>query len=137
MARKGASSPMVGGFARFSAIISEKMIASLNSLETAFIPWLMFTLAKDDFASPGGRMLIDFRDGRLRHLEPVLTKSEWMAGDFSAADILMADGLRVFDGTDVLDGFPACRAYLARATARPAFFKAHADQLVHFARANS
>jgi len=28
---------------------------------------------------------------------------------------------------------PACRDYVARATARPAFKKAHADQLAHFA----
>lgn len=35
------------------------------------------------------------------------------------------------------DGDPACRAYVARATARPAFVKAHADQLAHFAAADA
>lgn len=123
--------------ARKRAQAVQWMIASLNSLETAFIPWLMFTFAKDDFTSPGGRKLVDIRDGRLRHLELVLAKGEWLAGGFSAADILTADALRVFDGTDVLEAFPACRAYLARAASRPAFIKAHSDQLAHFAGANS
>lgn len=113
------------------------MIASLNSLEMAFIPWLMFVFARDDFASPGGKSLIAFRDKRLGHLEPVLAARTWLAGQFSAADILTADALRLFDGTDVLDPYPACRDFVARATARPAFVKAHADQLAHFARANS
>ena len=31
---------------------------------------------------------------------------------------------------------PACRAYITRATARPAFIKAHADQMAHFAAAD-
>ena len=111
------------------------MFASLNSLELAFIPWLMAVFAKDDFTSPGGRSLIAFRDRRLSELEPVLAEREWLAGDFSAADILAADALRVFDRTDILAGYPACAAYLARATTPPPFVKAHADHTAHFARA--
>jgi glutathione S-transferase len=53
------------------------------------------------------------------------------------ADILMADALRLPDGTDALEGFPASAAYVARATARPAFAKAHADQIAHFARGDA
>ena len=44
-----------------------------------------------------------------------------------------ADALRLVDRFDGLAAYPACRAYVARATARPAFAKAHADQLAHFA----
>jgi glutathione S-transferase len=32
---------------------------------------------------------------------------------------------------------PACRAYVTRATARPAFVKARADQMAHFAAADA
>jgi glutathione S-transferase len=113
------------------------MVAALNSLEVAFIPWLMFVFAGDDFSSPGGRRMIAFRDRRLSHVEPVLASREWIAGDFSAADILTADALRVFDGTEVLAAYPSCAAYVARATARPAFRRAHADQIAHFARADA
>jgi glutathione S-transferase len=111
------------------------MFAALNAMEPAIIPWVVLSFAGDDGQSPGARRLIELRDGRLRHLEPVLAAREWLAGSFSAADILMADALRLFDGTDSLESFPACLADVARATARPAFRKAHADQLAHFARA--
>jgi glutathione S-transferase len=48
----------------------------------------------------------------------------------------MSDVLRVVDRFDGLAAHPACRAYVARATARPAFAKAHADQMAHFAAAD-
>jgi glutathione S-transferase len=48
----------------------------------------------------------------------------------------MADVLRLVDRFDGLSGYPACRSYVARATARPAFVKAHADQMAHFAAAD-
>jgi glutathione S-transferase len=60
-----------------------------------------------------------------------------MAGrDLLVADILMADVLRLVDRFDGLADYPACRDYVARATARPAFVKAHADQMAHFAAAD-
>jgi glutathione S-transferase len=40
------------------------------------------------------------------------------------------------DRFEGLAGHPACKAYVARATARPAFKKAHADQMAHFAAAD-
>src|SRR5437763_16949157 len=76
-----------------------------------------------------------FHQHRLKHLEPVWARREWLAGSFSVADILMADVLRLVDRFDGLAGHPACRDYVARATARPAFVKAHADQMAHFAAA--
>jgi glutathione S-transferase len=69
-------------------------------------------------------------------MEPVLAGREWLAGTFSVADILMADLLRLIDRFDGLAGYPACRDYVARATARPSFAKAHADQMAHFAAAD-
>ncbi len=61
---------------------------------------------------------------------------EWLAGTFSVADILMADVLRLVDRFDGLAGYPACRDYVARATARPAFVKAYTDEMAHFAAAD-
>ncbi len=83
------------------------------------------------------RMFQDFlKTHRLAHLEPVLAGREWLAGTFSIADILMADVLRLVHRFDGLADYPACRDYVARATARPAFVKAYADQLAHFAAAD-
>jgi len=48
----------------------------------------------------------------------------------------MADVLRAVNRFDGLKDHPACCAYVARATARPAFVKAYADQMAHFAAAD-
>ena len=65
-----------------------------------------------------------------------MAKREWLAGGFSVADILMADVLRLVERMGRMADRPAGRAYIARATARPAFVKAHADQMAHFAKAD-
>ena len=78
----------------------------------------------------------EFLKSRLQHLEPVLAGREWLARSFSVADILMADVLRLIDRFDGLAGHPGCRDYVERATARPSFVKAHADQMAHFAAAD-
>jgi glutathione S-transferase len=69
-------------------------------------------------------------------MEIVLQGREWLAGTFSIADILMADVLRLVDRFGGLADYPACSAYVARATSRPDFQKAHADQMAHFAKAD-
>jgi glutathione S-transferase len=84
----------------------------------------------------GWKHLDEFLKARLQHLGPVLAGREWLARTISVADILMADVLRLVDRFDGLAGHPACRDYVARATARPSFVKAHADQIAHFAAAD-
>lgn len=113
------------------------LFAALNSVEMASLPWsiLMFSGAAGD--TPAWNILDDFlKKSRLQHLEPVLAQREWLAGTFSIADIAMADALRLVDRFDGLAQYPACRDYIARATARPCFVKAHADQMAHFAAAD-
>ena len=114
----------------------EWLFAALNSIEMASLPWglLMFSGNTDD--TPPRKLFDDFLKIRLERLEPVLAGRDWLAGSFSVADICMADALRLVDRFDGLGASPACRAYLARATARPAFVKAHADQMAHFAAAD-
>jgi glutathione S-transferase len=114
----------------------EWVFAALNSVEMASLPWAFFKFTGDGGDSPGGKWLQDFLAIRLQRLEPVIADREWLAGAFSIADILMADVLRLVDRFDGLAAHPACRGYVARATARPAFVKAHADQLAHFAAAD-
>jgi glutathione S-transferase len=112
------------------------LFAALNSVEAASLPWSIFVLSGLTGDTPGWERLDAFLESRLQHLEPVLADREWLAGDFSIADIAMADVLRLVDRFDRLERHPACRAYVARATARPAFAKAHADQMAHFAAAD-
>jgi glutathione S-transferase len=114
----------------------EWLFAALNSVEMASLPWILFMFAGDTGDSSGFKRFDAFLKARLAHMEPILAGGEWLAGTFSVADILMADVLRPVDRFDGLAGYPACRDYLARATARPAFVKAHADQMAHFAGAD-
>lgn len=114
----------------------EWIFAALNSVEMAALPWSLFEFAKDDSEKKSRKRFDDFLESRLKHLELVVGKRTWLAGSFSVADILMADVLRLVDRFDGLARHPACREFVARATARPAFVKAHADQLAHFAAAD-
>ena len=111
----------------------EWLFAALNSVEMASLPWsiLIFSGARGD--TPAWKIIDGFLNLRLQHLEPVLAGRQWLAGTFSVADILMADVLRLVHRFDGLADHPACRDYVARATARPAFVKAYADQMAHFA----
>lgn len=104
------------------------IMAALNSVEMVSLPWwfLEVTGAEENH-------LAGWLESRLAHIERVLGEREWLAADrFTAADLLMADVLRVAKLRAFGDR-PATEAYVARITDRPAFHKAHADQLAHFA----
>lgn len=115
--------------------VTQWVFAALNSVEMASLPWSIFQFSGLTDA-PGWKQLDDFLNARLGHLERVLGDREWLVKAFSIADILMADVLRLVDRFNGLAGYPSCRSYVARATARPAFVKAHADQIARFAAAD-
>jgi glutathione S-transferase len=103
-------------------------IAALNSIEMVSVPWWFLTLSGQEDNDLAGWM-----GQRLQQLEEVLSQREWLAADrFTVADLIMADVLRVAKVRAFADR-PATEAYLVRVTDRPAFKKAHADQLAHFA----
>jgi glutathione S-transferase len=107
------------------------IIAALNSIEIVTVPWwfLEVTGAKENG-------LTDWLEKQLNHMERVLAEREWLAANrFTAADLLMADVLRIAKVRAFGDR-PATERYLDRVTERPAFQKARSDQLVHFARAD-
>jgi glutathione S-transferase len=102
-------------------------ISALNSIEMVSVPWWFLNIsgAKDNG-------LAGWLGMRLQHLETVLSEREWLAADrFTVADLLMADVLRVSD-VRAFGKRPATEAYVARATGRPAFRRAYADQMAHF-----
>ena len=115
----------------------EWVFAALNSVEMASLPWSILKFSGDAGDTPASKPLNEFLKVRLKHLEPVLAGREWLAGSFSVADILMSDVLRLVDRFDGLADFSASRDYVARATARPSFVKARADQMAHFAAADA
>lgn len=105
--------------------------AALNSMEMVSVPWwfLEVTGAKENG-------LTGWLDSRLAHLEAVLAEREWLAaGRFTAADLIMADVLRV-PKVRAHGDYPALEAYVARVTARPAFVKARDEQVAGFEAAD-
>jgi glutathione S-transferase len=106
-------------------------IAALNSIEMVTVPWWFLKLGGDE-----DNQLTGWMSQRLDHIERILGERQWLAADrFTVADLLMADVLRVPDVRAFGDR-PATEAYVARATSRPAFKKAHDGQIRHFEAAD-
>ncbi len=122
--------------ARARSDAKEWLFAALNSVEMASLPWSILKFAGESTESKAWKGFDGFLSGRLDRMESVLAGREWLAGAFSVADIVMSDVLRLMQRFDRLSAHPACRDYVARATARPAFLKAYADQMAHFAKAD-
>jgi glutathione S-transferase len=104
------------------------IFSALNSIEMVTVPWwfLEVTGAKENGLTP-------WAGKRLEQLEQILKERDWLVAErFTAADLLMADVLRV-SKVRAFGDRPASEAYVARVTDRPAFKKARADQLAHFA----
>lgn len=115
------------------ADVVQWVVAALNSVEMVSVPWWFIGLS-------GGaeNPLQGWLDSRLDRVEAVLSGRDWLAaGRFTVADILMADVLRTPQAKGALAARPALAAYIDRALARPAFAKAHADQMRHFADADA
>ena len=106
-------------------------IAALNSIEMVSVPWWFLEVSgsKDNH-------LAGWLESRLDHMESILKEREWLAADrFTAADLLMADVLRV-PKIRAFGDRPATESYVTRITDRSSFKKARADQLAHFAAAD-
>jgi glutathione S-transferase len=112
--------------------VTQWVFGALNSMEMASLPWSLFKFTGTDNDESGFGMFNDFLTGRLTNLERFIGDKDWLTGPFSIADIAMVDALRLIDRFDELAAYPACRALKERGEARPAFIKAHADQLAHF-----
>lgn len=107
------------------------VFAALNSMEMVTVPWWFLEVSG---AKENG--LTGWLDSRLAHLEAVLAEREWLAaGRFTAADLIMADVLRV-PKVRAHGDYPALEAYVARVTARPAFVKARDEQMAGFEAAD-
>ena len=114
------------------AHVLQWIVAGLNSIEMVTMPWIVQHWSGDDRPA-----ITQWLDNRLDQVEAVLSSRDWLVADrFTAADLLMADVLRLPAIRDQSPR-PATDDYVARVTDRPAFRKAQADQLDHFAAADS
>ncbi len=126
------SEALMPGDAAGEAETLQWLFAALNSIEMVSVPWWFLGMTGE-----ADNKLTGWLDSRLGQIEQVLAGRDWLAaGRFTVADLLMADVLRVQAVRDH-GTRPATEAYIRRITGRPAFAKAHADQMAHFAAADA
>ena len=106
------------------------MFATVSDVEPLIIQREVMEYSERDKSWAAERMpLVEQRiRDRLAELSAHLGSSDWLDGDFSAADVLMVQALRRLEGQAPLSEFPTLVAYVARGKARPAFQRAFAAQ---------
>jgi glutathione S-transferase len=110
------------------------MFAALNTVEPPVLELQNAVLLERDKAWSEERLPLvkDRVRERLSQLSRRLGDADWLDGDFSAADLLMASVLLRLRTSGLLDEYPNLAAYVARAEARPAYQRAFAAQLAVF-----
>ena len=126
------------------AEIWQWLFAALNTVELSVMHWVSMILAErvPEFFGPPPAADVKAHakadmDTKLTALQQALGDKEWLAGDFSVADIAMVEVLRVVAAEEALDAYPHLAAYVERATSRPAFKKAMADHMQHWQAADA
>lgn len=110
------------------------MFAALNTIEPPIVEREATGYAERDKPWYEARLpLLDARiHTRLTELARSLGSADWLAGTFSAADILMVTVLRRLESSGLLADHPSLTAYIARGEARPAYKRAFEAQRAVF-----
>jgi glutathione S-transferase len=113
------------------------MFAALNTLEPAVLALAEIDLfnADADWARQRRPAVLERLETRLRDLDRVLQERDFLVGQFTAADILMATVLNILRHTELVAAYPALHRYHQRCLARPAARRAMAAQLAQYAEA--
>ena len=121
-----------GGQARWTAIAW--LFSALNSVEPIVQRITTYDLRnKDEPWAPGAReAALGMCRQKLGRLNDALAGKDWLAGQFSVADIAMVTVLNILRHTDLVAEYPALAEYKARGEARPAYQRALAAQLADF-----
>jgi glutathione S-transferase len=107
------------------------MFAALNTVEPPILDLVTAKLVERDRPWKDARLpLVEERlRERLKLLAARLGDADWLDGEFSAGDLLMASVLLRLRPSGLLNEFPGLAAYVARGEARPAYQRAFAAQL--------
>ena len=110
------------------------IFAALNTVEPPLVDIQFATLFERDKPWAAERMAMIQERARkpLGFLSRRLGAADWLEGDFSASDLMMAGVLFRSKASGLIEEYPNLAAYVARAEARPAFQRAFADQLAVF-----
>ncbi len=110
------------------------MFAALNTVEPPIVERSMAMIVERQEPWFEQRLAILDRNAhkRLGEVSRRLGNTEWLDGDFSAGDLMMANVLLRANAMGLLADYPNLAAYLARNEARPAYQRAFAAQLAVF-----
>lgn len=115
------------------------MFAALNTVEPAVFDHSLTQVLERD--RPWFAERIQTLEQRIRvrltQLSDRLGEADWLEGDFSVGDLLMASVLLRLKDKPLLDERPNLRAYLTRAEQRPAFKRAFDAQKAAFDTADA
>lgn len=110
------------------------LFAALDTVEPPVVERSMCTLFERE--QPWFEHRLAQLDGRVRQrlgeLSDALGERDWLEGDFSCGDLMMASVLLRLASSGLIDGSPNLAAYVARATARAAYQRAFAAQRAVF-----
>jgi len=120
------------GQARWTAI--SWLFSALNSVEPFVQRIVVYDLRhKDDPWMPGAReAALGLCKQKLDRVNAALAGRDWLAGEFSIADIAMVTVLNILRHTDLVAEYPALADYKARGEARPAYKRALDAQYADF-----
>ncbi|KQM17535.1 glutathione S-transferase family protein [Novosphingobium sp. Leaf2] len=112
------------------------LFAAFSSVEPFIQEFVNCTVfnRKEEWAKLRLPSLEQVVDKRLERLQQALGEKEWLAGEFSIADIAMVSVLRPIKDAAQFQERPALWDYVARAEGRPAFARALEAQLAVFAQ---
>lgn len=115
------------------------MFAALNTVEPPIVERSMAWIFEREEPWYAQRMaVLDERvRRRLAQLSHRLGDADWLDGAFSAGDLLMVSVLLRLQSSGIVDEYPNLAAFVARATARPAYQRAFEAQLAVFRQAQS
>lgn len=115
------------------------MFAALNTVEPPIVERSMAWVFEREqpWYAQRQTMLDERVRRRLGELSRRLGDADWLDGAFSAGDLLMVSVLLRLHSTGMVDEYPNLAAFVARATARPAYQRAFQAQLDVFLQAQS
>jgi len=107
------------------------MFAAVNTVEPPILDLTVARIveAKQPWAAERMPLVVERIHERLKLLSARLGDAEWLDGEFSAGDLMMASVLLRLKPSGLINEHPTLAAFVSRGEARPAYQRAFAAQL--------
>jgi glutathione S-transferase len=118
--------------ARWTAI--SWLFSALNSVEPVIVRIISYDIFHGDkpWAPDAREASLGLCKQKLKRVDDALAGKDWLAGQFSIADVTMVTVLNGLRHTELIAEYPALAAYHKRGTERPAYQRALDAQMSDF-----